>query len=109
MKKKNVLKKNHQFQYVIKKKRSLNNKYLVIYYYPNKLELNRYGISISKKFANAVMRNYYRRKVRMILSDVDSNHSVDMVIIVRKPFLDLKHKDMEEQLLKLMKKVENEL
>lgn len=43
------LKKNDQFREVYKRGKSLANKYLVIYVLENNLEINRLGISVSKK------------------------------------------------------------
>lgn len=43
--------------------RSVANKYLVLYYLGNKLEVNRLGFSISKRVGTAVERNRLRRRL----------------------------------------------
>ena len=58
------LKKNDQFREVYKNGRSLANKYLVIYVLENNLEINRLGISVSKKVGNSVVRHHLARLVR---------------------------------------------
>ena len=105
MLKKNIIKKNFEFQDIIQKKRQKVSKYLVAYSQNNKDEL-RVGISISKKFANAVNRNKYRRKVRSIL-DLLNMWSIkkDVVLILRKSFLDLSFKEMTEEIKKILERI----
>ena len=58
------LKKNDQFREVYKRGKSLANKYLVIYVLENNLEINRLGISVSKKVGNSVVRHHLARLIR---------------------------------------------
>ncbi|WP_127942813.1 MULTISPECIES: ribonuclease P protein component [unclassified Mycoplasma] len=90
MDKKFVLRKNWQFKDVIASKKQFVSKYLVLYYRPNQSNL-KVGISISKKVANAIRRNYYRRQVRQILDQTPEvfNLNYDVVLIIRKPFMPL--------------------
>lgn len=90
MLKKNILRKNHQFQKVISKKQQVVTKAIVLYHLNNNFGL-RIGISISKKFANAVKRNKYRRQIRHIFDKLNlwDQYSKDIVLIVRKPFLEM--------------------
>lgn len=88
MQKKNRLRKNHEFQKIIQKNKSEISKYLVIYFSKNNLGYTRIGISVSKKFINAVGRNKIRRQVRAIMDNINNfNKSLDVVLIVRKPFI----------------------
>ena len=88
MTKNHVIKKNHEFQKIIKKRKQKVSKYLVAYVVENNTEL-RVGISISKKTANAVYRNRYRRQVRSILDQINvRNLKKDIVLILRKEFID---------------------
>ena len=105
MLKKNIIKKNFEFQDIIQKKRQKVSKYLVAYSQNNKDEL-RVGISISKKFANAVNRNKYRRKVRSILDSLNMwSIKKDVVLILRKSFLDLSFKEMTEEVKKILERI----
>lgn len=93
MKKENRLRKNWQFQQIIAKKKQIVTKYLVVYFVPNDLNTIRVGISVSKKFANAVERNRQRRQTRAALDILkteyfNSGKSYDIVIMLRTPFLD---------------------
>ena len=100
MLKKNILRKNHQFQDVINHKQQLVSKYIVLYQKRNNRGL-RIGISISKKFANAVNRNKYRRKVRAALDNLNLwDKNLDVVLIIRKPFMQLTFEQMQTQIKK---------
>jgi len=92
MKKLNILRKNHLFQSVINSKQQVVTKAVVLYHVNNDSSL-RIGISISKKFANAVKRNRHRRQVRHILDELNlwDQYQKDVVLIIRKPFLTMEH------------------
>lgn len=109
MKKINRLRKNHDFQRVINSKNSLVSKHLVIYFIKNKTNETRIGISISKKFMNAVGRNKIRRQVRSILDDPENkdiwNKSYDVVLIIRKPFISANYSEKLLVINKLMKRI----
>lgn len=87
MKKENRIRKNEEFQSIIKCKQSFANKKFVIYYRKNNEHL-KIGISVSKKLGNAVIRNKIKRQVRMMVQEVfDKKQKVDFIIIVRHPYL----------------------
>ena len=79
------LKKNDQFREVYKNGRSLANKYLVIYMLENNLEINRLGISVSKKVGNSVVRHHLARLIRESyrLHEDMFNSGLDIVVIAR--------------------------
>ena len=58
------LKKNKDFQIVYRKGKSFANSFLVMYVYPNGLEINRLGISVSRKVGNSVVRHRLTRLIR---------------------------------------------
>ena len=58
------LKKNRDFQNVYKKGTSFANRYLVMYVMDNGLEINRVGISVSKKVGNSVVRHRVKRLIK---------------------------------------------
>ncbi|WKX02486.1 ribonuclease P protein component [Candidatus Mycoplasma mahonii] len=87
--KKNILRKNYDFQKVINLGNQKVSKYLILYMRENQKEL-KVGISVSKKFANAVYRNKYKRQVRHLLDILNLySKKMDVVLIVRRPFLKL--------------------
>ena len=67
MKKEYRIKKNEEFQKIIRQKKSIVHSKFVIYFRKNDEHL-RIGISVSKKLGNAVVRNKIKRQIRMMIS-----------------------------------------
>lgn len=106
MKKDNILKKNLDFQKVINSKNQLINKYIILYHVDyHTFEI---GISIPKKFANAIKRNHIKRQIKWILdSFVDyKKKKKRIVLIVRKDFLNLSIDEKKNQIIKMFKKLD---
>ena len=99
------LKKNDQFREVYKNGRSLANKYLVIYVLENNLEINRLGISVSKKVGNSVVRHHLARLIRESyrLHEDMFNSGLDIVVVARKSAASISYHDMESALLHLFR------
>ena len=118
MKKENILKKNLEFQKIINKKKQTINKYLIIFNCLNESYLmNRVfhsvksdhfeiGISIPKKFINAVKRNFIKRQIKWILDSYVEykNIKYKLVLIVRKEYLSLTIDEKKEQIIKMFQK-----
>ena len=110
MKKINFVKSNEDFNQVMNKGKCIKNKYFVLYTLKNNLDKYRIGISVGKKVCNAVNRNKLKRQVRNIL-DYHKNlysKSKDYIIIVRKSSLNEDYQVLEENLVKLLEKMEKE-
>ena len=99
------LKKNDQFREVYKRGKSLANKYLVIYVLENNLEINRLGISVSKKVGDSVVRHHLARFVQESyrLHEDMFNSGLDIVVVARKSAADINYHDMESALLHLFR------
>ena len=99
------LKKNHQFQFVYKNGKSYANKYLVMYIKQNGLDINRIGISVSKKVGNSVVRHRVTRLVRESyrLHEEIFNSGLDIVIVARPGAAAVGYKEVESALLHLCK------
>jgi len=99
------LKKNEQFQHVYKNGRSRANKYLVMYVVENNQNINRLGISISKKVGNSVVRHHFCRLVRESyrLHEEIFNSGLDIVVLARQSAKDASYHDIESALLHLGK------
>lgn len=105
MKKINIVKESRDFQKIIENGKCYKNKYYVMYQLENNLNIYRFGISISKKTGNAVIRNLYKRKLRNI---IDANKKLypknqDYIIIIRKNCLDVEYKELEKYFINLIK------
>ena len=85
MKKTESLKKNHQFNQVYKNGISRADKYLVMYVLRNNTDMNRLGISVSKKVGNSVVRHHLTRLIREAyrLHEDVFNSGLDIVVIAR--------------------------
>jgi len=106
MKKINILLKNKDFKNVLDNKNSVANKEYVVYKINKNLNYIRIGISVSSKLGNSVVRHKIKRQVNEILKDlINININEDIVIIVRKKFIDNKFIDNKESLKSLLKKL----
>lgn len=88
MKKIYRIKKQNEFQQVLKKGNSFANRELVIYYVKDNAQSHfRIGISVGKKIGNAVMRNKIKRYIRQATLELKEEiiPSIDFVIIARNP------------------------
>ena len=97
------LKKNHQFKFVYKNGKSFANKYLVMYVKENGLDINRIGISVSKKVGNSVVRHRVTRLVRESyrLHENVFNSGLDIVIVARPGAATVSYFEIESALLHL--------
>jgi len=106
MKKIYRVRKNEEFSRIIALKRSVANAFFVVYTAPRSKGNARVGISVSKKLGNAVQRNRIKRQVREMaraLIDFES-YPKDLIIIVRKPFVNRAFSDNKNDLEIAIKK-----
>ena len=99
------LKKNNDFQNVYKNGKSFANRYLVMYVLENNKNINRLGISASKKVGNSVVRHRFARLVRESyrLHENIFNSGLDIVVVAKKNAASVGYKEIEEALLHLSK------
>lgn len=104
MKKGSIIKRQEDFNRIIKEGSCIKNHNFVLYYEKNSLGYDKYGISVGKKIGNAVIRNKYKRKIRSIIDEYkkDYQNSTNYIIILRKSCLLLSYQEMRESLFKLM-------
>lgn len=109
MKKKNVVKSKVLFNDIIQKGKRNTNKYFVICSVRKNELSNNFGIAVGKKVGNAVIRNRIKRQIRNI---IDKNYKLfpnfhNYIIICKKDILNLSFWEMENELVKLLNKGEN--
>ena len=99
------LQKNNDFQNVYQNVKSKANKYLVMYVLKNDLNINRLGISVSKKVGNSIVRHRLTRLIRESyrLNKDMFNSSLDIVVVVRNTARDENFHSIESALLHLGK------
>ena len=100
------IRKNIEFLNVYRHGKSYANKYLVMYVLSNKLDENRFGITVSKKVGNSVVRHRITRLIRECIRLQESNilTEYDIVIVARKAAKDKKYQDVESAFLNLCKR-----
>jgi ribonuclease P protein component len=107
MKKKFVLKNNQDFRRLINNKNYVLNNSFALYYQKNDLDHARFGISVSKKHGNAVVRNKLKRQIRMMIDDTfQFSKSCDYLIMIRKDYQKRDYAQNLEELKKLDKKIQ---
>ena len=77
------LTKPQQYALVYSKGSSWASKSVVMKALPNGLSLSRYGLSVSKRVGNAVMRNRVKRRLREILRIMPVKPGCDIIFIAR--------------------------
>ena len=99
------LKSNNDFQYVYKNGKSYANRYLIMYVLENNEDINRLGISVSKKVGNSVIRHRVKRLIRESyrLHEKMFNSGLNIVVIARISASQISYAETESALLHLSK------
>lgn len=105
MKKINVLKENRDFTRIIKNNNPFKYKGFLVYLEEKDNDYYKFGISVSKKIANAVGRNKIKRQVREIISKNNFEKNFNCIIIIRKSYLENDFNSNKEDLLYIFKKL----
>lgn len=105
MDKKYRLRNNREFKIVYNKGRNFWNRNLILYKSKNDLKETRLGITITKKFGNAVIRNRVRRRINEIyrLNLYRIKDGYDLVIIPKKNVIDISYEELESALEHILK------
>ncbi|MCR5503149.1 MAG: ribonuclease P protein component [Lachnospiraceae bacterium] len=99
------LRDSKQFSDVYQNGRSKANRYLVMYIRENDKAINRFGISVSKKVGNSVVRHRCKRLLRESyrLHENMFNSGLDIAVVVRGSASAVSYKEMESALMHLMR------
>lgn len=110
MKKEYRLLKNYQFEkLIVNGKYVTNQEFFIYYFYRNDDGTIRIGISVPKKRVNkAFSRNKIKRQIKHMLNDVKKEWPIDIVIIMKKNYLNNDYSTNKISLLNLLNKVCNE-
>jgi ribonuclease P protein component len=105
MKKEYRVKKSKEIEAILKQRRSVGNKYFVLYEKENHdIDHFRFAVSVPKKFGNAVQRNKMKRQVREIIAKLDINPKLDLFLVVKKEANSLDFQTTKNMIEGLMKK-----
>ncbi|MCR4902803.1 MAG: ribonuclease P protein component [Butyrivibrio sp.] len=97
------LKKTADFQKVYKSGKSVADKNIVVYVRKNDLNMNRLGISCSKKVGNSIVRHRFSRLIREVyrLHENIFNSGLDIVVVARNRAKEANYFDIEKSFLTL--------
>lgn len=97
------LKKNTEFREVYNNGDSVANRYLVMYKMDNHKDINRIGISVSKKVGNSIIRHRIKRLIKESyrLNEDRFSRGYDIVIIARNSAKERNFHEIESALLHL--------
>lgn len=100
------IKKNSQFRFIYSRGKSYSNDKLVLYIFRNKKNINRIGLSVSKKVGKSVVRNRIKRLIKESyrLNKDMYRSGYDLIFIARNKSKDAKFTDIEKSVIYLMKK-----
>ena len=99
------IKNNSDFLKAYRHGKSYANRYLVMYVRKNDLDRNRYGITVSKKVGNSVVRHRVTRLIRESIRLIEEKFArgYDIVIIARNTAKGKKYSDIASAFLHLGK------
>ena len=98
----NIVKSNIEFNNIMKIGKKYYSDLFYVYIYKNTYPYNRYGISVSKKVGNAVVRNKYKRRIKDIIDDYKINmNGFDFIIISRPKLKECDYDYIKENIIKL--------
>lgn len=105
MNKSKIIKKSELFSKIISSNNSKKNKYFSVYYV--KSNINMYGITVPKKVGKANVRNKLKRRIKNIIinNEINIQKNYNYVIIIKEAAKEIRYKQLELELLELMKKV----
>ena len=108
--KKHRIRKNAEFRVVYRRGKSFSDQNLVLYVYKNNKniseDINRIGISVSKKVGNSVVRSRVKRLIgeSYRLNEVNIKKGHDFVIVARTFAKGKSYHEIENSLINLFKK-----
>ena len=78
-----------------------------IYIKDSEFDYSRFGISVSKKVGNAVIRNKVKRQLRSIIDASKKNYqkNLDYIIIVKNGFLDYSFQEIKDNYEVIIRKI----
>ncbi|AKA71251.1 ribonuclease P protein component [Clostridium scatologenes] len=100
------VRKNSEFRFIYRRGKSFSNHLLVLYLYKNKKNVNRIGISVSKKVGKSVTRNRVKRLIKegYRLNNSELVIGYDLVFIARSAASEKSYNEISYAIRNLLKR-----
>ena len=106
MKRYEMVKKHEDFSAIINKGRKISNKYMHIFYLEKDYVKPNFGIAVSKKLGNAVIRNKMKRIFRNLIDNnrllFKNNHNY--IIMIKKEAINASYKVLDSEMKNTLEK-----
>ena len=106
MKKAEMIKKHQDFTEIIKNQKYQKNQNFVLYIKESKFNYPHFGIAVSKKLGNAVIRNKCKRRMRVILDKYKNQlrSDKDYIIIMKENSSKISFQELETSFKSLIER-----
>ena len=106
MKKFEIVKEHQEFNEIIEKGEYIKNDFFVIYIRKSDFDFPRFGLAVGKKIGNAVIRNKFKRRLRMIITENKKEFPKfnDYIIIMKGKSNVASYEELQNSLLHLISK-----
>ncbi len=100
------VRKNAEFRFIYRRGKSFSNHLLVLYVYKNRKNINRIGISVSKKVGKSVTRNRVKRLIKESyrLNNSELTIGYDLVFIARSAASEKNYNEISDAIKNLFKR-----
>lgn len=102
------IKKNHEFLRTYRKGRFFAGKFIILYVLRNNSDINRLGVTVSRKYGKSVKRNRIRRLIKECYRSYESfvKDGFDCVFVARNPGDEPGFTDIKKEMKFLLKKLD---
>lgn len=100
------VRKNAEFRFIYRRGKSFSNHSLVLYVHKNRKNINRIGISVSKKVGKSVTRNRVKRLIKESyrLNNIELIRGYDLVFIARSAASEKNYDEISDAIKNLFKR-----
>ena len=101
----NRLKKNKEFNFIYKKGKYINSSNFTLIYVDTYLKQSKFGISVSKKIGNSVIRSRTKRVMNEIIRlNLDRIVIKNYVLVLKPSIVEHSYKELETEFLQTIRK-----